>query len=46
VASDINVAGYYLPPKELKQLVLDRVAQAAPNSLRLALDFKWYTCLV
>ena len=35
--SNINVECYYLPPQELRQLVLDRVAQAAPDGRRLAL---------
>lgn len=36
--SNINVECYYLPPQELKQLVLDRVAQAAPDGRRLAFE--------
>ena len=36
--SNINVECYYLPPKELEQIVLDRVAQAAPDGRRLAFE--------
>jgi hypothetical protein len=36
--SNINVGCYRLPPKELEQLVLDRVAQAAPDGRRLAFE--------
>ncbi|MCB8943966.1 MAG: hypothetical protein H6658_09445 [Ardenticatenaceae bacterium] len=36
--SNINVACYYLPPSELRQLVLDRVAEAAPDGKRLAFE--------
>jgi hypothetical protein len=36
--SNINVECYYLPPTELKQVVLDRVAQAAPDGRLLAFE--------
>lgn len=36
--SNINVECYYLPPQELKRVVLDRVAQAAPDGRRLAFE--------
>ncbi len=36
--SNINVACYYLPPAELKRVVLERVQQAAPDGRRLAFE--------
>jgi len=36
--SNINVALYELPPEELKQVVLERVEQAAPDGKRLAFE--------
>jgi hypothetical protein len=36
--SNINVSAYELPPGDLKQLVLDRVAQAAPDGAKLAFE--------
>lgn len=36
--SNINVSAYELPPKELKELVLQRVAEAAPDGRRLAFE--------
>jgi hypothetical protein len=36
--SNINVACYDLPPRELRQLVLDRVAEAAPDGRLLAFE--------
>ena len=36
--SNINVAGYYLPPAELKQLVWQRIQEAAPDGRRLAFE--------
>jgi hypothetical protein len=36
--SNINVACYDLPPEQLRALVLDRVAQAAPDGRRLAFE--------
>ena len=36
--SNINVACYGLPPKELRDVVLDRVEQGAPDGKRLAFE--------
>lgn len=36
--SNINVASYDLPPRELARLVLDRVTEAAPDGRRLAFE--------
>jgi hypothetical protein len=36
--SNINIACYDLPPSELRQLVLDRVAGAAPDGRKLAFE--------
>ena len=36
--SNINVACYDLPPKKLRELVLERVQQAAPDGRRLAFE--------
>jgi hypothetical protein len=36
--SNINVACYNLPPKELKALVLERVEQASPDGTKLAFE--------
>ncbi len=36
--SNINVACYYLPPEQLKAVVLERVAQAAPDGKGLAFE--------
>lgn len=36
--SNINIGCYELPPADLRQLVLDRVAQAAPDGRRLAFE--------
>ena len=36
--SNINVECYYLPPEQLKRVVLERVAEAAPDGRRLAFE--------
>lgn len=36
--SNINVSNYYLPPKELKELVRNLVKQAAPDGKQLAFE--------
>lgn len=36
--SNINVECYYRPPEELKRVVLERVAEAAPDGRRLAFE--------
>jgi hypothetical protein len=36
--SNINVDCYYLPPRQLHDLVLERVAEAAPDGKRLAFE--------
>jgi len=36
--SNLNVALYYLPPEELKQVVWQRIQQAAPDGRRLAFE--------
>jgi hypothetical protein len=36
--SNLNVSSYELPPRELKELVLQRVAEAAPDGRRLAFE--------
>jgi hypothetical protein len=36
--SNVNVALYYLPPEELKQVVWQRIGEAAPDGRRLAFE--------
>ena len=36
--SNINISCYELPPDDLRQLVFDRIAQAAPDGRRLAFE--------
>ena len=36
--SNLNVGLYQLPPEEMKRVILDRVAQAAPDGRRLAFE--------
>jgi hypothetical protein len=36
--SNINVDCYYLPPQQLRDLVLNRVAEAAPDGRKLAFE--------
>jgi EAL domain-containing protein (putative c-di-GMP-specific phosphodiesterase class I) len=49
--SNINIACYALPPDELKALIAERAAQAAPDGSKLAfevseqLPVNWYDSL-
>ena len=49
--SNLNIACYELPPDELKALVADRVAEAAPDGTKLAFEVSeqypanWYTSM-